>query len=150
MKIGVVTFPGSLDDVDARRAVALGGHEAVALWHGDHDLDGVDAVVLPGGFSYGDYLYRAIEEQGRLRRGYFVAGRGAMQFALPGAVDRLRTFAAPGWRYARDTSPCSHPVVTSGRPSPFTSSRRTPSAPLDESSITCRGHAAAGAGPARV
>ncbi|MGZ4494102.1 MAG: phosphoribosylformylglycinamidine synthase subunit PurQ [Nocardioides sp.] len=56
MKIGVVTFPGSLDDVDARRAVTLAGAEAVPLWHGDHDLRGVDAVVLPGGFSYGDYL----------------------------------------------------------------------------------------------
>jgi phosphoribosylformylglycinamidine synthase subunit PurQ / glutaminase len=56
VKVGVVTFPGSLDDVDAQRAVWLGGHEAVALWHGDHDLKGVDAVVLPGGFSYGDYL----------------------------------------------------------------------------------------------
>ena len=56
MKIGVVTFPGSLDDVDAQRAVRFAGAEAVALWHGDHDLRGVDAVVLPGGFSYGDYL----------------------------------------------------------------------------------------------
>ena len=56
MRVGVVTFPGSLDDVDARRAVTFGGNEAVALWHGDHDLQGVDAVVLPGGFSYGDYL----------------------------------------------------------------------------------------------
>lgn len=56
MRVGVVTFPGSLDDGDARRAVSVGGHEAVALWHGDHDLKGVDAVVLPGGFSYGDYL----------------------------------------------------------------------------------------------
>jgi len=56
VKVGVVTFPGSLDDVDARRAVVLGGAEAVPLWHGDHDLKGVDAVVLPGGFSYGDYL----------------------------------------------------------------------------------------------
>ena len=56
MKVGVVTFPGSLDDVDARRAVTLAGAEAVALWHGDHDLRDVDAVVLPGGFSYGDYL----------------------------------------------------------------------------------------------
>jgi phosphoribosylformylglycinamidine synthase subunit PurQ / glutaminase len=56
VKVGVVTFPGSLDDVDARRAVSLGGAEAVPLWHGDHDLRGVDAVVLPGGFSYGDYL----------------------------------------------------------------------------------------------
>ncbi|MFT4187173.1 MAG: phosphoribosylformylglycinamidine synthase subunit PurQ [Aeromicrobium sp.] len=56
MRVGVVTFPGSLDDVDARRAVRLAGAEPVALWHGDHDLSGVDAVVLPGGFSYGDYL----------------------------------------------------------------------------------------------
>ncbi len=56
MKIGVVTFPGSLDDVDARRAVTFAGAEPVALWHADHDLEGVDAVVLPGGFSYGDYL----------------------------------------------------------------------------------------------
>ncbi len=56
MKVGVVTFPGSLNDVDARRAVTLAGHEAVALWHGDHDLRGVEAVILPGGFSYGDYL----------------------------------------------------------------------------------------------
>jgi phosphoribosylformylglycinamidine synthase len=56
LRIGVVTFPGSLDDVDAQRAVRLAGHQAVSLWHGDHDLQGVDAVVLPGGFSYGDYL----------------------------------------------------------------------------------------------
>jgi phosphoribosylformylglycinamidine synthase len=56
MRIGVVTFPGSLDDVDAARAVGFAGAEAVPLWHGDHDLRGVDAVVLPGGFSYGDYL----------------------------------------------------------------------------------------------
>ena len=56
MRIGVVTFPGSLDDRDAARAVRLAGGEAVALWHADADLHGVDAVVLPGGFSYGDYL----------------------------------------------------------------------------------------------
>jgi len=56
VKIGVVTFPGSLDDVDAQRAVRIAGAEAVPLWHGDHALKGVDAVVLPGGFSYGDYL----------------------------------------------------------------------------------------------
>src|SRR3954466_3255697 len=54
--IGIVTFPGSLDDVDAARAVRVAGGEAVALWHGGDDLRGVDAVVLPGGFSYGDYL----------------------------------------------------------------------------------------------
>ncbi|MGO3703876.1 phosphoribosylformylglycinamidine synthase subunit PurQ [Microbacterium gubbeenense] len=55
-RIGVVTFPGSLDDRDAQRAVRAAGAEPVALWHGSHDLDGVDAVILPGGFSYGDYL----------------------------------------------------------------------------------------------
>ncbi|WP_097326954.1 phosphoribosylformylglycinamidine synthase subunit PurQ [Paractinoplanes atraurantiacus] len=56
MRIGVVTFPGSLDDGDAARAVRLAGADAVRLWHGDADLHGVDAVVLPGGFSYGDAL----------------------------------------------------------------------------------------------
>jgi phosphoribosylformylglycinamidine synthase I len=56
VKIGVVTFPGSLDDRDAQRAARIAGAEPVALWHGDHDLKGVDAIVLPGGFSYGDYL----------------------------------------------------------------------------------------------
>src|SRR5690606_15288425 len=50
------TFPGSLDDRDAQRAVRIAGAEPVALWHGSHDLEGVDALVLPGGFSYGDYL----------------------------------------------------------------------------------------------
>jgi phosphoribosylformylglycinamidine synthase len=55
-RIGVVTFPGSLDDVDALHAIAAMGGEGVSLWHADHDLHGVDAVVLPGGFSYGDYL----------------------------------------------------------------------------------------------
>ena len=56
MRIGVITFPGSLDDRDAARAVRLAGAEPVALWHADRDLRGVDAVILPGGFSYGDYL----------------------------------------------------------------------------------------------
>jgi phosphoribosylformylglycinamidine synthase len=56
MRIGVITFPGSLDDRDAARAIRIAGAEPVALWHGDHDLHAVDAVVLPGGFSYGDYL----------------------------------------------------------------------------------------------
>lgn len=56
MRVGVITFPGSLDDRDAQRAVRLAGGEPVALWHGDHDLHGVEAIVLPGGFSYGDYL----------------------------------------------------------------------------------------------
>jgi phosphoribosylformylglycinamidine synthase I len=56
MRIGVVTFPGSLDDRDAQRAVRIAGGTPVPLWHGDTDLKRVDAVVLPGGFSYGDYL----------------------------------------------------------------------------------------------
>jgi phosphoribosylformylglycinamidine synthase len=56
VRIGVVTFPGSLDDGDARRAVRRAGAEDVALWHNDPDLHRVDAVILPGGFSYGDYL----------------------------------------------------------------------------------------------
>lgn len=56
MKIGVVTFPGSLDDRDAARAVRIAGGESIALWHGDDTIKDVDAVVIPGGFSYGDYL----------------------------------------------------------------------------------------------
>ena len=56
MKVGVITFPGTLDDVDAARAVRYAGAVAVPLWHADPDLHGVDAVVVPGGFSYGDYL----------------------------------------------------------------------------------------------
>ena len=55
-RIGVVTFPGSLDDHDALRAIRLSGAEQVSLWHAEDDLRGVDAVILPGGFSYGDYL----------------------------------------------------------------------------------------------
>lgn len=55
-RIGVITFPGTLDDVDALRAVRLAGAEPVSLWHKDADLHGVDAIVVPGGFSYGDYL----------------------------------------------------------------------------------------------
>ena len=56
MRIGVVTFPGSLEDRDAARAGRIAGGEPVALWHGDDDIKDVDAVILPGGFSYGDYL----------------------------------------------------------------------------------------------
>ena len=56
MRIGVVTFPGTLDDGDAARAVRLAGGAPVALWHASDDVQGVDAIVLPGGFSYGDYL----------------------------------------------------------------------------------------------
>jgi phosphoribosylformylglycinamidine synthase len=56
MRVGIVTFPGSLDDGDAARALRVAGAEPVGLWHGDDHLRSVDAVVLPGGFSYGDYL----------------------------------------------------------------------------------------------
>ena len=56
MRVGVVTFPGSLDDGDAMRAVEWCGGQTVSLWHDEADVKGVDAVVLPGGFSYGDYL----------------------------------------------------------------------------------------------
>jgi phosphoribosylformylglycinamidine synthase len=56
VRIGVITFPGTLDDADAARAARRAGAESVALWHSDRDLQGVDAVVVPGGFSYGDYL----------------------------------------------------------------------------------------------
>ena len=55
-RVGVITFPGSLDDKDAARAIQLAGGISVVLWHADADLHSVDAVVLPGGFSYGDYL----------------------------------------------------------------------------------------------
>ena len=55
-RIGVITFPGSCDDRDALRAVGLAGGEAVPLWHADTDLDGCRGVIVPGGFSYGDYL----------------------------------------------------------------------------------------------
>lgn len=56
MRVGIVTFPGTLDDHDAARAVRFAGGEAVSLWHGDADLREVSGVILPGGFSYGDYL----------------------------------------------------------------------------------------------
>ncbi len=79
MRIGVITFPGSLDDVDAARAVRLAGGEPVALWHGDHDLKDVDAVVLPGGFSYGDYL----------RAGAIAARSPLMQDVVAGAKQGL-------------------------------------------------------------
>ncbi len=55
-RVGIVVFPGSCDEADAFLAVQRAGHEAAYLWHGDRDLGGIDAVVIPGGFSYGDYL----------------------------------------------------------------------------------------------
>ncbi|WP_448615315.1 phosphoribosylformylglycinamidine synthase subunit PurQ [Modestobacter sp. URMC 112] len=79
MRIGVITFPGSLDDVDAARAVRLAGGEPVSLWHADHDLRDVDAVVLPGGFSYGDYLRAgAIAARSPLMRDVVAAAQGGL------------------------------------------------------------------------
>jgi phosphoribosylformylglycinamidine synthase len=78
-KIGVITFPGTLDDVDAARAVRAVDAEAVELWHGDADLHGVDAVVIPGGFSYGDYLRAgAIASDAPVMRSVVDAVRGGM------------------------------------------------------------------------
>jgi phosphoribosylformylglycinamidine synthase I len=79
VRIGVVTFPGSLDDVDAARAVRFAGGDAVSLWHDEHDLRGVDAVVLPGGFSYGDYLRAgAISRFSPVMTEVVAAARGGM------------------------------------------------------------------------
>jgi phosphoribosylformylglycinamidine synthase I len=79
MKVGVITFPGSLDDRDAARGIRLAGAEPVALWHGDHDLQGVDALVLPGGFSYGDYLRcGAIAAHSPIMREVIDAANGGM------------------------------------------------------------------------
>ncbi|MCW2524271.1 MAG: phosphoribosylformylglycinamidine synthase i [Frankiales bacterium] len=75
----MITFPGSLDDRDALRAIRLAGGEPVPLWHGDRDLAGVSAVVLPGGFSYGDYL----------RCGAIARFSPAMQSVIEGAHDGL-------------------------------------------------------------
>jgi phosphoribosylformylglycinamidine synthase I len=79
MRVGVVTFPGTLDDRDALRAVRLAGGEPVALWHGDADLQKVDAIVLPGGFSYGDYLRAgAISRFSPVMDGVIDAAKGGM------------------------------------------------------------------------
>ena len=79
MRIGVVTFPGTLDDRDAARAVRLAGGEAVSLWHADANLHEVDAVVLPGGFSFGDYLRcGAIAAQAPVMKSVIDAANGGL------------------------------------------------------------------------
>ena len=79
MRIGVVTFPGTLDDRDAQRAVRIAGGEAVALWHADENLHKVDAVVLPGGFSFGDYLRcGAIAAQAPVMQSIIKAANGGL------------------------------------------------------------------------
>ncbi len=78
-RIGVITFPGTLDDVDAARAVRRVGAEAVSLWHADEDVKSVDAVVVPGGFSYGDYLRAgAISAQAPVMRAVIDRARAGM------------------------------------------------------------------------
>ncbi len=95
MRIGVLTFPGSLDDVDAARAVRLAGGEPVVLWHADHDLKDVDAVVLPGGFSYGDYLRAgAIAARAPMMRD--VVGRAASGMPVLGICNGFQVLCEAG------------------------------------------------------
>ena len=121
-RIGVITFPGTLDDVDAARAVRYAGAEAVALWHADEDLAGVDAVVVPGGFSYGDYLRAgAIAAQAPVMRAVIDAARRGLPVLgicngfqilceaglLPGALIRnasLRFICRDQWLRVENTS----------------------------------------------
>src|SRR6476660_3797136 len=86
-RVGIVTFPGSLDDRDAARAVIRAGGEAVPLWHADRGLGGVDAVILPGGFSYGDSL----------RCGALVRNRG-LRFIDRRLRVRIEATGTPGTR----------------------------------------------------
>lgn len=125
-RVGVITFPGTLDDRDAAAAVRSVGGDAVALWHEDEDLHGVDAVILPGGFSYGDYLrcgavahlapvMRAVTRFATdggpvlgICNGFQVLCEARL---LPGALlrnDRLRFVSRPvGIEVARDDTPFS-------------------------------------------
>ena len=100
-RIGVVTFPGSLDDRDALRAVRFMGGEAVSLWHADADLRGVDAVILPGGFSYGDYLRTRRDRA--VRPGHGRGSRRSPSAAAPssGSATGSRSCARPGCCPAR-------------------------------------------------
>ena len=123
-RIGVITFPGTLDDVDAARAVRYCDAEPVALWHADSDLRGVDAVVVPGGFSYGDYLRAgAIAARAPIMRAVIDAARRGLAVLgicngfqilceaglLPGALLRnagLRFICRDQWlRVEKTTSP---------------------------------------------
>jgi phosphoribosylformylglycinamidine synthase subunit PurQ / glutaminase len=78
VKVGVVTFPGSNSDVDALNALAVAGVEPVALWHESPDLQGVSAVILPGGFAYGDYIRAGVIAR------FSPVMRGVSEFAAAG------------------------------------------------------------------
>ena len=121
-RVGVITFPGTLDDVDAARAVRYADTEPVALWHADSDLQGVDAVVVPGGFSYGDYLRAgAIAAQAPIMRSVIDAARQGLPVLgicngfqvlceaglLPGALLRnagLKFICRDQWLRAENTT----------------------------------------------
>ncbi len=121
-RIGVITFPGTLDDVDAARAVRYAAAEPVALWHADDNLRGVDAVLVPGGFSYGDYLRAgAIAAQAPVMQAVIRAARQGMPVLgicngfqilceaglLPGALLRnagLRFVCRDQWLRVENTS----------------------------------------------
>ncbi len=96
-RIGVVTFPGTLDDVDAARAVRYAGAEAVPLWHADGDLKDVEAVVIPGGFSYGDYLRAgAIASHAPVMRSVVDAARGPRKLPVLGICNGFQVLCEAG------------------------------------------------------
>ncbi|HYH31535.1 MAG TPA: phosphoribosylformylglycinamidine synthase subunit PurQ, partial [Pseudonocardia sp.] len=109
MRIGVITFPGTLDDVDAARAVRYVGAEPVALWHADHDLRDVDAIVVPGGFSYGDYLRAgAIASIAPIMREVVTAaGRGVPVLGICNGFQIL-------WHQDTDLQGCDAVIVPGG------------------------------------